>query len=201
MTGSGHSFTPVAVTTGVMLRPGGLRAVRAVDTAAGEVTVEAGCPLRDLNEYLDARGLALANMGDIQEQTVAGAIQTGTHGTGRDLGGIAAQVTALEMVLADGSIVACSADHEPELFQAARIGLGALGVLTAVTLRVVPAFLLHRARGTDGLGRGHRPAGRADQRQRALRVLLVPAHGRLPDQAEQPQRRPGPAAAPVAPSA
>jgi FAD-linked oxidoreductase len=142
MTGSGHSFTPVAVTTGVMLRPGGLRAIRAVDEAAGEVTVEAGCLLRDLNEHLDGRGLALANMGDIQEQTVAGAIQTGTHGTGRDLGGIAAQVTALEMVLADGSIVSCSADHGAELFQAARIGLGALGVLTAVTLRVVPAFLL-----------------------------------------------------------
>ena len=142
MTGAGHSFTPVAVTTGVMLRPDGLQAIRAVDEAAGEVTVEAGCRLRDLNEQLHDRGLALANMGDIQEQTVAGAIQTGTHGTGRDLGGIAAQVTALEMVLADGSIVSCSADHEGELFQAARIGLGALGVLTAVTLRVVPAFLL-----------------------------------------------------------
>ena len=142
MTGSGHSFTPVAVTSGVMLQPGGLRAIRAVDEDAGEVTVEAGCRLRDLNEHLYARGLALANMGDIQEQTVAGAIQTGTHGTGRDLGGIAAQVTALEMVLADGSIVACSADQATELFQAARIGLGALGVLTAVTFRVVPAFLL-----------------------------------------------------------
>jgi L-gulono-1,4-lactone dehydrogenase len=142
MTGSGHSFTPVAVTTGVMLRPGGLRAIRSVDEAAGEVTVEAGGRLRELNEYLHANGLALANMGDIQEQTVAGSIQTGTHGTGRDLGGIAAQVTALELVLADGSIVTCSADHAPELFQAARIGLGALGVLTAVTFRVVPAFLL-----------------------------------------------------------
>ena len=142
MTGAGHSFTPVAVTTGAMLRPEGLRAIRAVDEAAGEVTVEAGCQLRDLNEQLHDRGLALANMGDIQEQTVAGAIQTGTHGTGRDLGGIAAQVTALEMVLADGSVVSCSAGHAPDLFQAARIGLGALGVLTAVTFRVVPAFLL-----------------------------------------------------------
>jgi L-gulono-1,4-lactone dehydrogenase len=142
MTGSGHSFTPVAVTSGVMLHPGGLRAIRSVDEEAGEVTVEAGCRLQDLNEYLSARGLALANMGDIQEQTVAGAIQTGTHGTGRDLGGIAAQVTALEMVLADGSIVCCSADQAAGLFQAARIGLGALGVLTAVTFRVVPAFLL-----------------------------------------------------------
>src|ERR1700722_3637779 len=142
MTGSGHSFTAVAATSGVMLRPGGLQAIRSVDEEAGQVTVEAGCRLRDLNEALYARGLALANMGDIQEQTVAGAIQTGTHGTGRDLGGIAAQVTALEMVLADGSVVRCSADQSAELFQAARIGLGALGVLTAVTLRVVPAFLL-----------------------------------------------------------
>jgi FAD-linked oxidoreductase len=142
MTGSGHSFTAVAATSGVMLDPSGLRAVRSVDEETGQVTVEAGCRLRDLNEALYARGLALANMGDIQEQTVAGAIQTGTHGTGRDLGGIAAQVTALEMVLADGSVACCSADQSAELFQAARIGLGALGVLTAVTLRVVPAFLL-----------------------------------------------------------
>jgi L-gulono-1,4-lactone dehydrogenase len=142
MTGTGHSFTPVAVTDGVLLRPGGLQAVRSVDELAGQVTVEAGCPLRVLNSHLDARGLALANMGDIQEQTVAGAIQTGTHGTGRDLGGIAAQVTALELVRADGAIVSCSAGRDPGLFQAARVGLGALGVLTAVTLRVIPAFLL-----------------------------------------------------------
>ena len=142
MTGSGHSFTPVAATDGVLLRPDGLRAVRSVDPAAGQVTVEAGGQLRVLNEYLRGQGLALQNMGDIQEQTAAGAIQTGTHGTGRDLGGIAAQVTGLELVRADGELVSCSAEQDPELFQAARIGLGALGVLTAVTFRVVPAFLL-----------------------------------------------------------
>ena len=96
MTGTGHSFTPAAVTDGVMLRPGRLTAIRSVDAAAGLVTVEAGCPLQVLNAELLARGLALANMGDIQVQTVAGAIQTGTHGTGRDIGGIAAQVAALE---------------------------------------------------------------------------------------------------------
>ncbi len=142
MTGSGHSFTPVAATDGVLLRPDGLRAVRSVDPAAGLVTVEAGCQLRVLNEYLRGQGLALQNMGDIQEQTAAGAIQTGTHGTGRDLGGIAAQVTGLELVRGDGELVSCSAEQDPKLFQAARIGLGALGVLTAVTFRVVPAFLL-----------------------------------------------------------
>jgi L-gulono-1,4-lactone dehydrogenase len=143
MTGSGHSFTPAAATSGVLLRPGGLTAIRSVDAAAGLVTVEAGCPLHVLNAELLARGLSLANMGDIQVQTVAGAVLTGTHGTGRDVGGMAAQVAGLELVLADGSIVSCAAgDADPALFAAARVSLGALGVLTAVTFRVVPAFLL-----------------------------------------------------------
>ncbi|HXW46379.1 MAG TPA: D-arabinono-1,4-lactone oxidase [Streptosporangiaceae bacterium] len=151
MTGSGHSFTPVAATSGVLLRPGRLTAVRSIDNAAGTVTVEAGCPLHVLNAELLARGLSLANMGDIQVQTVSGATQTGTHGTGRDVGGMAAQVAGLELVLADGSIVTCSADAPgggltvpgaDGLFDAARVGLGALGIVTAVTFRVVPAFLL-----------------------------------------------------------
>jgi FAD-linked oxidoreductase len=143
MVGTGHSFTPAAATSGVMLRPGGLTGLRSVDTAAGLVTVGAGCPLRVLNAELLARGLSLANMGDIQVQTVAGAIQTGTHGTGRDIGGMASQVAGLELVLADGTIATCSAGSPAGgLFDAARVGLGALGVLTAVTFRVVPAFLL-----------------------------------------------------------
>ena len=107
MAGTGHSFTPAAVTDGVLLHPGALTGIRSVDAAAGLVTVEAGCPLRVLNAELLARGLSLANMGDIQVQTVAGAIQTGTHGTGRDVGGMAAQVAGLELVLADGTIVTC----------------------------------------------------------------------------------------------
>ena len=110
MAGSGHSFTPTAVTDGVLLRPDRLTSIRSVDSAAGTVTVEAGCPLHVLNAELLARGLSLANMGDIQVQTVAGAIQTGTHGTGRDVGGMAAQVAGLELALADGSIVTCSAE-------------------------------------------------------------------------------------------
>jgi L-gulono-1,4-lactone dehydrogenase len=142
MAGTGHSFTPAAATDGVLLRPGGLTGVRSVDPEAGLVTVEAGCPLRALNAHLLARGLSLANMGDIQVQTVAGAIQTGTHGTGRDIGGMAAQVAGLELVLADGTITTCTAADSPALFDAARVGLGALGIVTAVTFRVVPLFLL-----------------------------------------------------------
>jgi FAD-linked oxidoreductase len=142
MTGSGHSFTPAAVCDGILLRPDGLRGIRSVNKDAGLATAEAGCSLRVLNETLLTHGLALANLGDIQEQTVAGAIQTGTHGTGRDSGGIASQVASLELVLASGEVVTCSAAEQPELLSAAAVGLGALGIVTAVTFRVVPAFLL-----------------------------------------------------------
>ncbi|MQY08188.1 D-arabinono-1,4-lactone oxidase [Actinomadura macrotermitis] len=142
MIGTGHSFTGAAVAEGVLLRPEGLTAVRSVDTATGLVTVEAGLPLHRFNRVLDEHGLALANMGDIQEQTVAGALQTATHGTGRDAAGLASQVAALELVLADGSAVTCSPDERPELFDAARAGLGALGVVTAITWKTVPSFIL-----------------------------------------------------------
>ncbi|MEO3812140.1 D-arabinono-1,4-lactone oxidase [Sphaerisporangium sp. B11E5] len=141
MTGTGHSFTGVALTDGVMLRPDALTGVE--EAGDGLVRVAAGTRLRVLNEELARRGLALANMGDITEQTVAGAIQTGTHGTGRSAGGLADQVAALEMVLADGSLVTVT---EGDLFDAARVGLGALGVITAVTFRVEPAFLLRSER-------------------------------------------------------
>jgi FAD-linked oxidoreductase len=153
MAGTGHSFTPAAATDGVLLRPDRLTAIRSADATAGTVTVEAGCPLHVLNAELLARGLSLANMGDIQVQTVAGATQTGTHGTGRDVAGMAAQIAGLELALADGRVVSCSADSPSggvtgpdgtpvNLFDAARVGLGALGVVTAITFRVVPAFLL-----------------------------------------------------------
>ncbi|GII54488.1 FAD-linked oxidoreductase [Planotetraspora thailandica] len=141
MLGTGHSFTGVALSDGILLRPDGLTGI--LKLGDGEVTVAAGTPLRALNEELRAHGLALANMGDITAQTVAGAIQTGTHGTGREIGGLADQVTELEIVLADGSITTV---REGDLFDAARVGLGALGILTAVTLRVEPSFLLHACR-------------------------------------------------------
>jgi FAD-linked oxidoreductase len=145
MTGTGHSFTGAALTDGVLLRPEGLTALRAVDTATGLVTAEAGMTLRAFNEHLAAHGLALANMGDIQEQTLAGATQTATHGTGRDTAGLVSQIAGLELVLADGTMVTCSREREPELFDAARAGLGALGIVTAITWQTVPAFVL-RAR-------------------------------------------------------
>ena len=102
----------------------------------------AGTTLRALNAALAEFGLALANLGDIDAQTISGALATGTHGTGARLGGLATQIEALDLVLADGSLVTCSASAQPELFAAARVGLGALGVVSAVTLRCVPSFTL-----------------------------------------------------------
>jgi FAD-linked oxidoreductase len=139
--GTGHSFTPLVATDGVLLRPEGLTGLLRVE--ASTVTVAAGTMLHDLNLALHGRGLALANMGDITVQTVAGAIATGTHGTGRESASLSAQVAGLEVVLADGAVVTCSRTDEPELFEAARLGLGAVGIVTAVTLDVVPSFLLH----------------------------------------------------------
>ena len=140
--GSGHSFTGIGLTDGVLVRLDRLDRLVHADRTTGRVEVQAGMPLHRLNAVLAAHGLGLTNMGDIDAQTVAGAISTGTHGTGRDSGALATQVVALELVLADGSVVTCSAEQRPELFAAARVSLGALGVVTTVTLQAEPEFLL-----------------------------------------------------------
>ena len=140
--GSGHSFTATAATDGTLLHLDRLDAVLSADTATGLVTVQGGIPLHRLNAELASRGLSMTNLGDIDRQTITGATSTGTHGTGRRLGGLATQIRGLEMVLGDGSVVSCSATERPELFECARIGLGALGIITAVTLQCEPAFHL-----------------------------------------------------------
>jgi FAD/FMN-containing dehydrogenase len=140
--GSGHSFTPAAATTGAALDLSGWTGIVSSDIPAGLVTVRSGTTIRELNTALDALGLAMPNLGDIDAQTIAGAISTGTHGTGVRIGGLATFVEALELVLADGSVVTCSAATRPDLFAAARVSLGAFGVISTVTLRCVPAFTL-----------------------------------------------------------
>ncbi|TPG14757.1 D-arabinono-1,4-lactone oxidase [Pedococcus bigeumensis] len=141
--GAGHSFTAVAATDGLQLRLDQLSGITHVDRELGRVRVLGGTPLHVLNPALHALGLALPNLGDIDRQSVAGAISTGTHGTGIRLQGIAAAVSGLTLALADGSLLECSASVEPDTFQAARVGLGALGVITEVELQCVPAFRLH----------------------------------------------------------
>lgn len=142
--GSGHSFTETALTEGTMLRVEALSGVIDADRESGLVRVGGGTVLADLNEELARLGLAMENLGDIDSQTISGAISTGTHGTGARLRNISAQVEGLELVLADGTVRHLSAGTDPELLRAARVGVGALGAISAVTLRCVPAFDLLR---------------------------------------------------------
>jgi L-gulono-1,4-lactone dehydrogenase len=141
--GSGHSFTPAAVTDGRLVRINSLRGIYSIDRTRMEVRVGAGTTLNDLNRLLDAEGLAMANLGDIAYQTVAGAISTSTHGTGVALPGLAALVTGMRIVDGHGNIVECNAEKNPEILDVARVSVGALGAITECTIRVVDAFRLH----------------------------------------------------------
>ena len=141
--GSGHSFTAAAATDGTLLRLDRLTGVVSSDPDSGLVTVRGGTPLHELNAILARLGLAMSNLGDIDRQTITGATSTGTHGTGTKLGGLATQIRGLELVAGDGSVLTCSPGERPDVFAAARVGLGALGIVTAVTLQCEPAFLLH----------------------------------------------------------
>jgi FAD-linked oxidoreductase len=142
--GAGHSFTDTACTDGHMLRLRRMNRLLAADAAAGLATVEAGATIRELGPLLADQGLALENQGDVDPQTIAGAIATATHGTGAAFRNISAQVARLRLVTAAGEVLECSADEDPELFRAARVGIGALGVVTAVTLRCPPLYTLRR---------------------------------------------------------
>jgi FAD/FMN-containing dehydrogenase len=177
--GSGHSFTPLCATDGLLISLDGLQGLlhneatprvesthkkplhpnqRLTTPAHRPPTIEyasvlkdsghlqsvwAGTKLYALGDPLWERRLALANMGDIDRQALAGAISTGTHGTGRSLGSLSTQVAGLRLVLASGELLDCSPTQEPELFKAAQVSLGALGVVSQVTLRCLPAYYLH----------------------------------------------------------
>jgi FAD-linked oxidoreductase len=140
--GAGHSFSTIAVAPGVLLDLADLTGIVAVDRERGRVTLRAGTRLHQIPRLLDRHGLAMPNLGDIDRQTIAGAISTGTHGTGAGFGGIATQVVGVTLVTADGELLTVDDEHEPELLQAVAVGLGALGVLVEVTLQCVPAFVL-----------------------------------------------------------
>lgn len=139
----GHSFTDTAMTDGHLLSLDAMKCIIDVGGQDGlDVRMQAGIRLHDLNEQLAARGLALPNLGDIDRQSIAGATATATHGTGAGLGNIATRIVGMEIVTGDGTVRRCSETDDPELLRVARVGLGALGIVTEVTLRCVPAFNL-----------------------------------------------------------
>ena len=142
MVGTGHSFTAISAPEHTMLVPGSLTGILAVDHEAMTVTAAAGTRLKHLNVALERLGLSLHNMGDIAEQTLAGAISTGTHGTGGVAAGLGAQVVGLELVTGTGELVRATPSENPDVLEMARVGLGALGVLTSITFAVEPLFLL-----------------------------------------------------------
>ena len=141
--GSGHSFTPLCETDDTLLSLAGLNGVVAADAAACEATIWAGTTISQLGPRLHELGMAFENQGDVDYQAMAGAVSTGTHGTGTRFGSFSSCVTALRLVLASGEILHCSATVEPEVFRAARVSLGTLGVITQVTIRLVPSYRLH----------------------------------------------------------
>jgi len=142
--GAGHSFTPLVPTEGTIVSLRNFEGLLAHDMTAMTATFGAGTKLGDIGEPLHAAGQALYNMPDIDEQSLAGAMSTGTHGTGQKLGALHSYLTALTLVTPRGEVYECSRSRHREIFDAARVALGSLGVITQVTLRNLPAHTLKR---------------------------------------------------------
>jgi len=142
--GSGHSFTDMVCTDGVLVETSGMQQVLDVDSETGRVRVEAGIKLHALGPQLAKHGLALENQGDIDAQGLAGALATATHGTGRLFGNLSSRVVGMRLVTGSGEVVDLTEEREPEALRAARVSIGALGIATQVTLQTVPIYTLHR---------------------------------------------------------
>ena len=140
--GAGHSHAPLVATSGVLVDTQDLAGVVRVDASRGTATLLGGTRISALGAPLRDAGVALHNQGDIDRQSIAGAIATGTHGTGRELRNLSAGVVAARVVLASGEVAECDAQREPELFELARLSLGAVGVVSELTVSVRPAYRL-----------------------------------------------------------
>jgi len=140
--GSGHSFTPVAVTSGLQLTLSNMQGVVGIDYARKRVAVKAGTTINQLGKVLKSNGLSLINQGDIDSQALAGALTTGTHGTGAKLGNMASQIVGMRLVQPDGSILVVD-ETTPDLLEAARVSIGMLGVISEITLQAMDSYNLH----------------------------------------------------------
>jgi FAD/FMN-containing dehydrogenase len=141
--GSGHSFTPVVATDGLLLSLDAWHGIESLDPPSLRATIRAGTKLSAMGAPLAAQGVALANQGDVDVQALGGAIGTGTHGTGRTLGSISTQVVGLRLITASGELVEWTRESAPDRVDGAAVSLGMLGVVSAVTLQLVPAYRLH----------------------------------------------------------
>jgi len=140
--GAGHSHAPLVVNDGVIIDASGLAGVVSVDAATKRAWVWSGTRIYALGRALHDHGLALKNQGDIDRQAIAGAVATGTHGTGRTLQNLSASVTGIRLIAASGEIVECGTQQNSELLRAARLSLGAFGVITQLQLQLTDAYVL-----------------------------------------------------------
>jgi FAD/FMN-containing dehydrogenase len=140
--GSGHSFTPIVATSGLLISLKNMQGLVSADLDRKRVVVRAGAKIGDIGRALKQVGLSLANQGDIDTQAIAGALSTGTHGTGISLGCLSSQAIGMRLVQPDGSILAVDADSDPETMAAAQVSIGALGVISTVTLQAASAYNL-----------------------------------------------------------
>jgi L-gulono-1,4-lactone dehydrogenase len=147
--GAGHSFTAIACTDGHLVDLTDYGRILSFDPQACTVTVQAGVTLSVLNRELAVRGMAMENLGDIAYQSIAGATSTATHGTGARFRNLSSQIIGLRLVAGDGSIVDCDPTQNADVLDVARVGLGALGILSTVTIQCVPAFNLHAREGVE----------------------------------------------------
>jgi len=140
--GSGHSFTPVVATSGLLLSLSEMKGIRHVDTERKRVTASAGTTINEVGRRLKAHGLSMVNQGDIDSQALAGALTTGTHGTGAKLGNLASSIVGMKLVQPNGEILTVD-ESTPDLLKAARVCLGTLGVISEITLQLMDAYNLH----------------------------------------------------------
>ncbi|CAI3800622.1 hypothetical protein DBADOPDK_02588 [Pseudomonas sp. MM223] len=140
--GSGHSFTPVALTNGLHLSLANMSGVRHIDHEKKRVTAAAGTTINAFGKALRAAGLSMVNQGDIDSQSIAGALTTGTHGTGLTLGNLASSIVGMKLVQPNGEVLVVD-ESTPDLLQAGRVSLGVLGIVSELTLQVTDSFNLH----------------------------------------------------------
>jgi FAD/FMN-containing dehydrogenase len=140
--GSGHSFTPIVASSGLLLSLKNMQGLVSADLDRKRVVVRAGARIGDIGRALKQIGLSLANQGDIDTQAIAGALSTGTHGTGIGLGCLSSQAVGMRLVQSDGSVFEIDGDRDNETMAAAQVSIGMLGVISTITLRAISAYNL-----------------------------------------------------------
>ena len=175
--GSGHSFTPIAATDTTLIDLSAFSGVRGSDPGTGRARLAAGARLRELSPALQRDGLAFRNLGDIDVQSLAGAVSTATHGTGQRLPCLAAEMRAATLVTADGALLRVDGETDPDLLAAVQVSLGLLGVLVEAEMAVVPAYRLRRRTWTLPLADFLSSAPDLWSRHRNFEAFYIPFSG------------------------